>query len=364
LQNATQTNDDIKRVSRWTVVILFSLGVVGAVIGVFSGLALAQRFRRSIVKLNLTVQDAAGRLNEVTEPVTLSSGGDIQDVEQTLSKISERISAVVTQLHQSQREVLRAEQLAALGQLAAGLAHEFRNPLTAIKILVQSAALDGDAGHLSGKDLVILEKEISRLERSIQNFLDFARPPRLERQTFDMRLLVQQTLDLLSARAASHAVRWNCVSPDDPVLAHADMGQIRQVILNLLLNGLDVLPQGGTIGIELQSAQRGVDGMGSDGGILVRVVDDGPGLPAELGERIFEPFISTKETGLGLGLSICKGIVEAHGGTITGGNRPEGGTVFSVRLPRAHAVASDVHSLGAIRDQAGERDHAALADRR
>jgi len=115
----------------------------------------------------------------------------------------------------------------------------------------------------------------------------------------------------------------------EPVIASADPNQLRQVLLNLLINALDAQPRGGevriTAGIERANPK--------DPQLLMTIVDDGQGIPPSVGERIFEPFVSTKESGLGLGLSICRRIVEAHGGTLSAANRPTGGAIFTLRFP-------------------------------
>jgi signal transduction histidine kinase len=220
--------------------------------------------------------------------------------------------------------------------MAAGLAHELRNPLMSIRVLVQPGE-DGDAVHLTGRDLAVLNEEITRLDRSIQAFLDFARPPQLEKRPFDLRPVLEQTLQLVRARADNQGVRLLWQRPAEPVRIEADMGQVRQVLLNLLLNALDAVPQGGTVEVllERKPGPNGRAARGRDGAewLWLQVTDTGPGLPAKLGPRIFEPFVSTKETGLGLGLSICKRIIEAHDGEIAAASRPEGGAVFSVGLP-------------------------------
>jgi signal transduction histidine kinase len=166
------------------------------------------------------------------------------------------------------------------------------------------------------------------LEQLIQSFLDFARPPLLERRSIDVRTLVEQTLAFVSARAAAAGVRIDFEAAE-PVWAAVDAGQFRQVLLNLVLNALDAMSQGGAITVKLAA-----DSLGDrPGWLMLQVADTGCGLPEDLGERIFDPFTTTRETGLGLGLSICKRIAAAHGGTITGANRPEGGAVFTLRLP-------------------------------
>jgi signal transduction histidine kinase len=244
---------------------------------------------------------------------------------------ADRIGAVVERLRQSERETLRAEQLAALGQMAAAMAHELRNPLTSMKIIVQGAQTGAGWGQegpaLNDRDLQILEEEISRLERLIQTFFDFARPGQPNLRSLDVRPLVEQTLGLVANRAVSSRVRVDWSAPPEPVRAAVDPGQFRQVLLNLLLNALDAVRPGGVIQVTL--------GEGPSGGLILRVADSGGGLPASLGSRIFAPFTTTKETGLGLGLSICKRIAEAHGGTISAANRPEGGAVFTLGLPPA-----------------------------
>jgi two-component system, NtrC family, sensor histidine kinase HydH len=281
-------------------------------------------------------------------PITFSAQAGLEELEIVLHKIADQIGDVVERLQESRREALRAEQLAAVGQMAAGIAHELRNPLMAMKILVQAAA-EASPAHLADRDLLVLEEEITRLERSTETFLDFARPPEIERRTFDLRLLIGQVLDLVSARAERQGIRLSCDFPEGQTIPiRADMGQVRQVLLNLVLNALDAVHDGGAVFVEIETATAA--GNGSPGWVTVRVRDTGRGLPSELGSKIFEPFVSTKPTGIGLGLSISKRIVESHGGQIQAVNRPGGGAEFTVRLPGIAvietpvAAASSAHS--------------------
>jgi signal transduction histidine kinase len=316
---------------------LLLLGICGPAAGLLAGVGIARRVSRSIVRLNLPIRDAAGKLNEIVGPVTLSPGWGLDELEGVLCRMAEQIGAVIDRLQQSQREALRAEQLAAVGQMAAGLAHELRNPLMSMKILVQAAAERGDPASLGSRGLRVLEEEIIRLERLTRTFLDFARPPRLEKQTFEAQVVLDEMVALVAARAGQRDVRIECQAPDQPVRMEADISQVRQVLLNLLLNALEAVPDGGGILVELETPDEpGAPDESADEGrrwLAIHVADTGPGLPPGLGEGIFTPFVSTKGTGMGLGLSICKRIVEAHGGEITAADRPGGGAVFSVRLP-------------------------------
>jgi signal transduction histidine kinase len=320
---------------------LLLLGTCGSAAGVVAGVGFARGFSRSLVQLSVPIRDAAGRLDEVVGPITFSATGDLKELESVLHLIAQRIGAVIERLRQSEREVLRAEQLAAVGQMAAGMAHELRNPLTSMKILVQAAQSgdgadignpDGRCG-LGGRDLAVLEEEITRLERLTQSFLQFARPPQVEKKTLDVRPLVEQTIGMVASRAATTGTSIAYAPPAEPVTAAVDPGQFRQVLLNLLLNALDAVASGGAIRVGLEN--------GADGWLTLCVADTGHGVPDSLGARIFTPFVTTKETGLGLGLSICKRIAEAHGGEITAANRPEGGAVFTLRLPASSQRTED-----------------------
>lgn len=325
---------------------LLLLGLCGSAAGLLAGFGIARAISRSIVQLSVPVHGAAGKLNEVVGPITLSAGGGFEELEVALQNMADHIGTVVERLEQREREVLRGEQLAAVGQLAAGIAHELRNPLMAINILVQAAAEREDGSGLRGRDLAVVEEEIGRLDSSIQSLLDFARPPRPAKALVDVRQLVNQTLDLVSARAEQQRVAIRREA-QPPAYVEIDGGQIRQVLLNLLLNSLDAMPGGGNLRVQIRSAPHSAaHSMGAadlappeSPGYLIQIADSGCGLPEDLGERIFEPFVSTKETGTGLGLPICRRIIAEHGGWIGAENHPAGGAVFSIWLPAAESSA-------------------------
>jgi signal transduction histidine kinase len=190
---------------------------------------------------------------------------------------------------------------------------------------------------LAGRDLTIVDAEVTRLEGLVRSFLDFARPPVPERRVVEICSLVEETLGLVAGRASAAGVAFALDCPARSMRVAIDPGQIRQVVLNLVLNALDTVKAGGRIEIGLKQDKDGV--------LTLRVADNGRGLPPELGARIFEPFITSKETGLGLGLSICKRIAEGHGGTIVGKNRSGGGAEFVVRLPAKDATHTPVGAV-------------------
>jgi len=316
---------------------LLAVGLGAPLSGLLLGYAVARSLHHSIYQLSVGIRDAAGRLNRELGSVTLEEQGDLPDLHRQLQGVIAEIERVVDQLQQREREVLRAEQLAAVGQVAAGVAHELRNPLTSIKMLVQTGLEGESATGLPPDDLRIIEHEVRRMEQCIQMFLDFARPPRSERRQADLVGVLRRSLALVEGPARRQKVTLAANLPAEPVTLMIDPEQIHQVVVNLLLNALDALPRGGTVELEMvrRPAPRVETPMTAtaDQVVEVHVRDTGPGIAPRVRERLFEPFVSSKETGLGLGLSICKRLIEAHSGTIRGENAPEGGALFAFTLP-------------------------------
>jgi len=226
---------------------------------------------------------------------------------------------------QRERDLFRAEQMVAVGQVAAGVAHELRNPLTSIKGLVQVNLREAKSRGLPADDLRVIEQEIRRMERTLQTFLDFARPPQPERHHLSLAPLVERTLSLIRGRIEKQKIDLRFVSPITHILVAGDEDQLQQLLLNLALNALDVLPQGGVLEVELRLSHGGP--------VEIQISDSGPGIAPSLLPYIFEPFVSGKETGLGLGLAVSRRIAEDHGGSLEASNRPDGGACFVLHLP-------------------------------
>lgn len=321
-----ESNNAARRVVERLTWGLLTVGVGAPLAGWLLGFTVARRLHQSMLQLSVRIRDAAGRLNSELEPITVEGEGDVSALSRQMQNIGEQIERVFERLHQREREVLRAEQLAAVGQVAAGVAHELRNPLTSVKMLVQTGLEGEHPNGLPAQDLAIIENEIRRMEACIQMFLDFARPPNAERRRTDLLVVMRRAVALLEGRARRQNVSIKIDVPSSPVEPLIDPDQIHQVFVNLILNALDAMPHGGELRLEVRPST-------DPAGVCVRLHDTGTGIAAPVLARLFEPFVSGKETGIGLGLSICRRLLEVHGGTIVGENDAEGGAVFSFTLP-------------------------------
>lgn len=247
-------------------------------------------------------------------------------VEQALRQVT-----VQQEKRQLARRAQVAERLAAVGTLTAGLSHEIRNPLNAAAL--QLAVLErrikrlpkGQAEPLLGP-LAHVSDEIRRLDHILEDFLQFARPTQIVPRPVDLPELLRQVMDFLSGDAQRREVKLECApAPKLPKVA-GDEGRLRQVFMNLTLNAMDASPRGGWV-------RASCDRQGDH--VVAAIEDDGPGVPPEAADRIFEPFYTTKAGGSGLGLPIVHAIVLQHGGSITVTRAASGGARFEVRLPVA-----------------------------
>ncbi|WP_164491855.1 sensor histidine kinase [Staphylospora marina] len=240
-----------------------------------------------------------------------------------LIRLAEERLAIKQRLHRNREEEHRRhlEKLSALGQLAAGLAHEIRNPLTSIRGFVQLSAKESEA--VKKWETIILE-EIDRINDLLKEFLNLreARPMQVTR--FDVGQLIQDVLRLLGPKALLMGHTLTGEGPDAELELEADSEQLKQVLINLVQNGLEALDEKGSVRVTWQ---------GSGDWVIIRVEDNGNGIKPENMNRIFEPFFTTKGEGTGMGLAICHRIITEHGGQIFFTSQPGQGTVFHIHLP-------------------------------
>jgi len=231
----------------------------------------------------------------------------------------------LTPIKEMEALVKRKESLAAIGELAAGMAHEIRNPLASVsgslQVLKSSLSLSEEDGHLMG----IALEEMDRLNDIVTEFLVYARPKEPAKESCDVASIINGTVSLIrNSREFRDDIDLSVSLPDYPLIMEADPGQLKQVVMNLALNAVQAISGPGRI---VLGADYGIDS------IMMTVEDDGEGIGAQEIDKIFYPFYSTKGSGAGLGLAIVYRIIEEHGGSIKVESEPGSGSRFIVTLP-------------------------------
>ncbi len=241
----------------------------------------------------------------------------------------------------TQMEVGRSEQLASVGRLAAGVAHEINNPLTGVLAFADMMRDKENMDDQDREDLELIIRETKRVREIVRGLLDFARETPFVQKPLDINQLIVQTLRLLGKREAFQHIYMVEDLGDDLPLINADRNQLQQVLLNLTLNACEAMPDGGTLLVSSSTA---------DDRVVIDITDTGCGIERKDLDRIFEPFFTTKPVGkgTGLGLSVSYGIVHQHGGTLKVDSDPGKGTTFTIALPAvADGATGGDRSVGA-----------------
>ncbi len=283
-----------------------------------------------------TLTEGVSRIGQGDYSAQLGVRGDdeISVLAREFDKMARSLKEREAQLEEQQRALLRAEQLAAAGRIAAQIAHEIRNPLSSIGLNVEMleeplarATFGSEAEAQEAKDLLAsVTREVDRLAEVTAEYLKLARPQNPTLTPEDINEVVTSVLDFSNEELQRSKVE--VVKKLDPTApkALADEGQLRQVFLNLLRNSREAMAGGGRLTVRSEA---------KNGQVEIEFADSGHGIAPEVKARVFEPFFTTKEGGTGLGLAVSRQIVQAHGGSIDCESPPGGGTTFVVRLKRA-----------------------------
>jgi signal transduction histidine kinase len=300
------------------------LGTAGCASGVIAGIGAAWRLVRLVRLLGDQVKqvdrafDRADQVHPEIEDHPGLAGVD-------LPRLSTRAERIVDRLRARELELEHAHRLASVGQLAAGLVHELRNELFAVKALVYVNREEARAQGLPVDDLNVIEHELRRMEDQLQGLIVMARPTRGSFGAADLAGAVRHAVTLLRGRARAQRVQVETEIPEHDVPVAGESAQVLQVVVNLLQNALEAVPEGGRVGVELRCCER-------DSAELI-VSDDGPGIEPGVLPILFQPFVSSKPNGLGIGLAISRRIAESLGGSLTATNAAGGGARFTFRLP-------------------------------
>jgi signal transduction histidine kinase len=238
----------------------------------------------------------------------------------------EELEAAAAQLGSTRTLLLEQQRLADAGKLAMGLAHEIKNPLTGIKTFTEFLAERYDNPKFREEFLRVVPAEVARINRIVTSLSDFAKPPLLKLQPVDVQQILADTVTLLSNDCLKRNVQVTKQFDAEAIYLTADPAALKQAVLNLCLNALDAMPKGGTLSVSAQLEETQA---------ILRISDTGTGIAPEHLPTLFNPFFTTKEGGMGLGLAVVKQIITQHLGTIRVESNVGYGTTFEIRLPHA-----------------------------
>jgi signal transduction histidine kinase len=277
---------------------------------------------------------------QILEPLRgmiIKTGGDseekiideVDSLKHSLQSMIRDFDQTTDELARSRRNLLQAERMAVVGELAAGVAHTIRNPFTSIKMRMFSLSRSLELADAQNDDLRVITEEIGRIDKIVQNFLEFARPPKLRLEQVSLQKVVHSVLALLEYRLREYQVDVHyepCrVLPE----VRMDADRIKEALVNLIINGCEATGPGGRIVIEESLAHDEKRG----GVAVICVADNGPGIADAIREQVTAPFFTTKDNGSGLGLSIVVRIAKEHGGSFTIHPGADGGATCCLHLP-------------------------------
>jgi len=260
---------------------------------------------------------------------SVDSRDEVKALSRTVRGLIEDMDFTQSELERSRETLLQAEKMALVGKLAAGTAHSIRNPLTSVSMRLFSLSRSLDLSPNQKEDFEVISKEIRHIDTIVQNFLEFARPPKLKMQKVSPSDVVDAVMQLLQHRVRSYDVNIR-VEREHPLREiQVDPEQLREALVNLVINACEAMKEGGLILI--QEEERFGEAVGS--AVVIRVIDNGPGIPESIQARVFDPFFTTKEEGTGLGLSIAYRVIQEHGGQLDVKSKEGEGTSFTITLP-------------------------------
>jgi signal transduction histidine kinase len=271
------------------------------------------------------------RLALEADPEGGSKGGEdeVKALNKSVRGLIQEYDHTQIELVRSREHLLQAEKMALVGKLAAGMAHSIRNPLTSVNMRLFSLSRALDLLAPQKEDFEVISDEIRHIDTIVENFLEFSRPPKLKMQRVSPSDVVDLAIKLLEHRLQSYEVEIKLQRRLPLPEIQADPEQLKEVLVNLVVNGCEAMERGGLIVIHEEKSFA--EPLGKV--VVIRLTDNGPGIPESIQEKVLQPFFTTKEEGTGLGLSIAARIVEQHGGWLDLTSKEGEGTTFVITLP-------------------------------
>jgi len=295
----------------------------------------------SVMALMLSVLLAFVMAKQILDPLrtlalAANRNGRIKESDDVVKALRSSVQSLIddagqthVELERSREHLVQAEKMALVGKLAAGMAHSIRNPLTSVKMRLFSLGRSLELTDYQKEDFDVISEEIRHTDTIVQNFLEFARPPKLKTQLVSPSVVVDMAIQLLEHRLKSYDVNVKIIRKQPLPEIQVDPEQLKEVFVNLMENACEAMGSGGSIviieGEAFEAPSKKV--------AVIRLIDCGPGIPSSLSEKIFQPFFTTKDEGTGLGLSIALRIIEEHGGRLDVKTIEGEGTTFIITLP-------------------------------
>jgi signal transduction histidine kinase len=263
------------------------------------------------------------------EEDSTAKGDEVKALSHGVRGLIQNVDQTQAELQKSRESLLQAEKMALVGKLAAGMAHSIRNPFTSVKMRLFSLNRSLEFSDTQKEDFDVISEEIRHIDTIVQNFLEFSKPPKLKIQSISPSLVVDQAVQLLKHRLKSYDVGVTIERERNLPEIDADPEQLKEVLVNLVVNACEAMEKGGSIVIREQESMA----PSKDRIAVIRVSDNGPGIPESIMDKVLQPFFTTKEEGTGLGLSIAVRIVAEHNGRIDIESNQGGGSTFIISLP-------------------------------
>jgi len=318
--------EEMRAEERKTRLILILIGCSGLLIGAGGAALMARRITKPLDKLvDGTVKISKG---DFSQAIDIDTQDEIGELAQSFNEMSEQLQLTRKRMEAANRRLIQAEKLASIGRISASIAHEIRNPLTSVKLNIQKVMESDGLDDIEREHLEISQEGIGHIENFIKELLNFTRVSELQLDYFSVEQIVNESIKMIRNTLKLKDVELTKEFQERLPQVLVDGDKIRQVLLNILHNACEAVDKGGkiTIALSLLKGRRGQK-------VRIRISDNGPGIPKKERENIFEPFYTTKSTGIGLGLGNARKIIEQHKGSIHAVENEGSGACFDIIIP-------------------------------
>ena len=318
--------EEMEQENQQTRLMMIIIGFGGLVLGVGGAILLAKRITGPLKKLvGGTVEISKG---DFTHKIDIASKDEIGDLARSFNEMSRQLLLTGLKMEAANKKLIQAEKLASIGRMSASIAHEIRNPLTAVKLNIQKILGSEWLDSIGREHLSLTQEGIKQIEIFIKESLNFARVSELNLNKFSVEQVIDESIKMMADSLEMKNIHLEKQYHESTPQLNVDGDKLRQVIMNILRNACEAVDVGGKINIDLSLHEDR-----SRKSVRVEIFDNGCGIPEKDGENIFEPFFTTKASGIGLGLANARKIVEQHNGSIRVKKREGKGTSFEILLP-------------------------------